>query len=154
MTVIVVVLALVLSALGGWPAVRGVLRLASRSSDAGAPSTGPHVPHVPHAPHRDGPGDDREGPEAARRIDGPESPQALAALRGGTWIGILERFAVTMCVLVDEPAGIAAVVAIKGLGRFPELKENPGASERFVIGTLASLVWAAGIGIGARALLA
>jgi hypothetical protein len=58
-----------------------------------------------------------------------------------------------MCVLVDEPAGIAVVVAVKGLGRFPELRENPGASERFVIGTLASLVWSAAIGVGARALL-
>lgn len=125
MDVVVVILALLTSATGGWLVVYGVLHLASRSVDAGAAAG-----------------------------DGPEGPQAIASLRGGTWIGILERLAVTMCILVDEPAGIAVVVAVKGLGRFPELRENPGASERFVIGTLASLVWSAAIGIAARALLA
>lgn len=124
MHVAVVIAALIVSAAGGWLVVLGVLRLASRSGDAGAPAA-----------------------------DGPQGTQAIASLRGGTWIGILERLAVTMCVLVDEPGGIAVVVAVKGLGRFPELRENPGASERFVIGTLASLVWSAAIGVGARALL-
>jgi hypothetical protein len=122
--VAVVIAALLVSAAGGWLVVLGVLRLASRSVDAGASSG-----------------------------DGPQGPQAIASLRGGTWIGILERIAVTMCILVDESAGVAVVVAVKGLGRFPELRENPGASERFVIGTLASLVWSAAVGIGARALL-
>ena len=50
-------------------------------------------------------------------------------------------------MLLGQPAGVAIVVAVKGLGRYPELKENPGASERFVIGTLASLIWAAGWGV-------
>jgi hypothetical protein len=40
---------------------------------------------------------------------------------------------------------IAYVVAIKGLGRFAELKETPVAAERFIIGTLASMLWAAGV---------
>ncbi|NKY39931.1 hypothetical protein HGA02_10435, partial [Cellulomonas septica] len=67
-------------------------------------------------------------------------------LRGGTWVGILERLAVTGCFLVGEAGGIAVVVAVKGLGRYPELRENPGASERFVIGTFASLLWSAAVG--------
>ncbi|MEV7971866.1 hypothetical protein [Cellulomonas sp. NPDC089187] len=69
-------------------------------------------------------------------------------LRGGTWIGILERLAVTGCLLVGQPGGVAVVVAVKGLGRYPELRagDTPGVSERFVIGTLASMLWAGGVG--------
>ena len=52
-----------------------------------------------------------------------------------------------------EPGGIAFVVAIKGLGRYPELREHPVASERFVIGTLASMCWAATVGVAANAVL-
>jgi hypothetical protein len=61
---------------------------------------------------------------------------------------------VTACMLVGQPEGIAVVVAVKGLGRYPELRENPGASERFVIGSLASLLWAAAVGYGAALLIA
>ncbi|MCU1572757.1 MAG: hypothetical protein JWO93_839, partial [Micrococcaceae bacterium] len=35
----------------------------------------------------------------------------------------------------------------------PELKQTPAASERFIIGTLASMLWAAGIGTLAKWLL-
>ncbi len=85
---------------------------------------------------------------------GPIGTEAVKALRGGTWIGILERFAITGCLLAGEPGGIAFVVAIKGLGRYPELREHPVASERFVIGTLASMCWAATLGVVANAVLA
>ena len=84
---------------------------------------------------------------------GPIGTEAVKALRGGTWIGILERFAITGCLLAGEPGGIAFVVAIKGLGRYPELREHPVASERFVIGTLASMCWAATVGVAANAVL-
>jgi hypothetical protein len=53
---------------------------------------------------------------------------------------------VTGCIVAGAPTGVAVVVAIKGLGRYPELRENPGASERFVVGTLASLLWAGLVG--------
>jgi len=82
--------------------------------------------------------------DAAQR---PDAPDPAAVLRGGTWIGILERLAVTGCLLAGFPAGVAVVVAVKGLGRYPEIRDNPGVSERFVIGTLASLVWAAAAGM-------
>lgn len=80
---------------------------------------------------------------------------AQDTLRGGTWIGILERLAVTGCLLAGQPGGVAVVIAVKGLGRYPELRagNNPGVSERFVIGTLASLVWSGGLGVLGRALL-
>ena len=42
------------------------------------------------------------------------------------------------------PEAIAIVLAVKGLGRYPELRE-PGAAEQFIIGTLASVLWAAAV---------
>ncbi|HEX7202568.1 MAG TPA: hypothetical protein VF249_07350, partial [Arthrobacter sp.] len=65
-------------------------------------------------------------------------------LRGGAIIGILERLGVCLAILTGQPVAIAYIVAIKGLGRFAELKETPVAAERFIIGTLASMLWAAG----------
>lgn len=62
-------------------------------------------------------------------------------LRGGTTIGYLERFAIAGAVLVGQPAAVAIIVAIKGLGRFTEL-DSAAARERFIIGTLLSFTWA------------
>ena len=66
-------------------------------------------------------------------------------LRGGTWIGALERLAVFGSIAVSMPAGVALVLAVKGLGRYPELRsaKRPAAAERFIIGTLVSVLWAA-----------
>src|SRR5215211_1271250 len=125
MSALIVVAALALSAIGGRYVVPLLLRLASRSGDAGrAAGSGASPP-----------------------------PDQAGPLRGGAWIGALERVAVTGCLLAGYPAGIAFVIAIKGLGRYPELREHPGSSERFVIGTLGSLVWAAGWGLLGAALL-
>lgn len=62
-------------------------------------------------------------------------------LRGGTTIGYLERVAVALGIISGFPEAIAVVVALKGIGRFSELAAAE-ARERFIIGTLASLVWA------------
>jgi hypothetical protein len=62
-------------------------------------------------------------------------------LRGGTTIGYLERIAVALGIIAGFPEAIAVVVALKGIGRFSELAAAE-ARERFIIGTLASLVWA------------
>jgi hypothetical protein len=72
-------------------------------------------------------------------------PSATRILRGGAIIGVLERLAVCLAILTGQPVAIAYVVAIKGLGRFAELKETPVAAERFIIGTLTSMLWAAGV---------
>jgi hypothetical protein len=88
-----------------------------------------------------------------RRSIGPNGGvSGTPVLRGGTWIGVLERLAITGTILVGYPEAIAVVIAIKGLGRFPELREATGASasERFIIGTLTSFCWAGGIGAAAR----
>ncbi|MFI2703667.1 hypothetical protein [Cellulosimicrobium composti] len=142
------VVALAASVLGGGPVTQAVLRAAARSGD----------PARPPRPGRSGrargvPADPASVPVPPPPATGPIGTEAVKALRGGTWIGVLERFAITGCLLAGEPGGIAFVVAIKGLGRYPELREHPVASERFVIGTLASMCWAATVGVVANAVL-
>lgn len=69
----------------------------------------------------------------------------IEILRGGATIGYLERLAVLGCLIAGRVEGIAVIVAIKGLGRFSELS-SPEARERFIIGTLVSLIWAGATG--------
>ena len=88
--------------------------------------------------------DPGSGPERRRASD-PE------VLRGGAWIGVLERTAIAGTVLAGWQEGLAVLIAVKGLGRFNELKA-PVAAERFIIGTLASGLWALGC-VGVAVLL-
>ncbi|WP_435300003.1 hypothetical protein [Timonella sp. A28] len=112
-------IALIASAIGGYYTTRGVLALAQRGAA--------HEETQPVA-------DD----------GGPDGVKAKAGLRGGMWIGLLERTLITGFVITGVFAGVAVVIAIKGLGRYPEL--NADTSERFIIGTLASLLWAVACG--------
>jgi hypothetical protein len=77
-------------------------------------------------------------PAAAGVAGGPQDPEIL---RGGAWIGVLERAAIAGTLLVGWPEGLAVVLAVKGLGRYAELRA-PAAAERFILGTLASGLWA------------
>jgi hypothetical protein len=80
-------------------------------------------------------------------IDGGERVrQAGQVLRGGAWIGALERLAVFVTLVAGWGPGLAIVLAVKGLGRYPELRndEDTGVAERFIIGTFTSVLWAAG----------
>jgi hypothetical protein len=71
-----------------------------------------------------------------------------SVLRGGAWVGYLERAAIAATLLAGWPEGIALVLAVKGVGRYPELRGPDSvqshAPETFIIGTLASVLWAAG----------
>lgn len=67
-------------------------------------------------------------------------------LRGGWVIGYLERIAVLAAIALGRFEIVAAVIAVKGLGRFTEL-DSSVARERFIIGTLTSLSWAAACGL-------
>lgn len=78
-------------------------------------------------------------PTSAAAAGGPGDPEVL---RGGAWIGVLERAAIAGTLLARWPEGLAVVLAVKGLGRYAELKAA-AAAERFIIGTLASGLWAA-----------
>jgi hypothetical protein len=82
----------------------------------------------------------------------PQGPARTTVLTGGAWIGALERIAVITTLLARWPEGLALVLAVKGLGRYPELRsaDQPGTAERFIIGPFASALWAAacaGIGL-------
>jgi hypothetical protein len=69
---------------------------------------------------------------------------AEKTLRGGKWIGWFERLAVYASILAGFSGGIAVVLAVKGLARYPELKATTGgAAERFIIGTFTSVLFAA-----------
>jgi hypothetical protein len=93
------------------------------------------------------------------QVDGPGMRAAADILRGGVWIGALERLAVFASLVAGLPEGVAIVLAVKALGRYPELKiedtrsaHKSGVGERFIIGTLISLLWAAAaayVGLGA-----
>jgi len=85
-------------------------------------------------------------------VDRRETPadsldRAGHVLRGGAWIGALERAAIFATLVAGWPEGLAVVLAVKGLGRYPELRAaedgvRTGAAERFIIGTFASVLWA------------
>jgi hypothetical protein len=70
---------------------------------------------------------------------GPQDPEIL---RGGAWIGVLERAVVAASLLAGSAEGLVVLAAVKGLGRYAELR-TPAAAERFILGTLASGLWAA-----------
>ncbi|MHA7290156.1 hypothetical protein ACX80V_10970 [Arthrobacter sp. MDT3-24] len=158
-----IAVALLVAGFAGWPVTALVFRLArtiddkadaatKSDQDASAqdPSSDVTVDAVSEAP-RAGTGQTVDG-ELTTGGGCPPSdvPQVAAALpaqrilRGGAIIGVLERLGVCVAILTGQPVAIAYIVAIKGLGRFAELKETPVAAERFIIGTLTSMLWAAG----------
>jgi hypothetical protein len=75
--------------------------------------------------------------------------QAGEVLRGGALIGALERGAIYAALVAGWPEGLAIVLAIKGLARYPELRspDQPASvtpqavAERFIIGTFTSVLW-------------
>lgn len=82
----------------------------------------------------------------------PGPPPVQELLRGGAVIGVLERTAVTVTLLAGWPEGLAVVLAVKGLARYPELREAR-AGEQFIIGTFASVLWSVACWAVVRALL-
>jgi hypothetical protein len=76
--------------------------------------------------------------------DGERVRQAGAVLRGGAWIGALERLGVYVALVAGWAPGLAIVLAVKGLGRYPELRtqDDTAVAERFIIGTFTSVLWA------------
>ena len=73
--------------------------------------------------------------------------EAGHVLRGGAWIGALERVAIFATLVAGWPEGLAVVLALKGVGRYPELRSadagvHTGTAERFIIGTFTSVLWA------------
>lgn len=120
-----------LAAAGGGPLVEVVLRMASGRLFLRALRDG----------SRRGAGEHGSGEQGVDQVLEADQEAAASELRGGAMIGVLERLAVAGALLAGASQGLALVVAVKALGRYPELR-TAGASERFIIGTLASLLWA------------
>lgn len=85
--------------------------------------------------------------ELPGNADEPETvaPLTYAAtfLRGGEWIGYLERLAVFGALLAGFPEGVAVAMVVKSFARYPEIKaSSTGAAERFIIGTFVSVLFA------------
>ncbi len=152
-----ITLALLAAGFVGWPVTALVFRLARTiddRADAGAASPSAADPAAAEDPAADSTAD-VAGPQPVPGATADATPAQAAAddatvssvriMRGGAIIGVLERLAVCVAILAGQPVAIAYVVAIKGLGRFAELKETPVAAERFIIGTLTSMLWAAGV---------
>lgn len=159
--------ALLVAGFAGWPVTALVFRLARTIDDKADaaraarnsiedPSADVTVDTFPAGPPtgagQAGAGQAVDGELTAREVQPPSDVPypapplpAQRILRGGAIIGVLERLAVCLAILTGQPVAIAYVVAIKGLGRFAELKETPVAAERFIIGTLTSMLWAAGV---------
>nr|WP_315268716.1 hypothetical protein [Microbacterium lemovicicum] len=115
---------------GGDPVTRRILDIATRGSVREGIAGGILV----QTPPRPGAEDDPSAIASTREV-----------MRGGTTIGYLERTAVAVAIIAGFPEAIAVVVAVKGVGRFSELSEAQS-RERFIIGTLSSLLWAAVLG--------
>lgn len=120
---VLALLAVALATVGGNPVVRWVLAVA----DGGRSAEGP-----------------RGGILVELMAEPPATSRQEEILRGGTTIGYLERLAAALGIVAGFPAVIAVIVALKGVGRFTELA-TPAARERFIVGTLASLLWACAV---------
>ncbi|MBM4623061.1 hypothetical protein M3C10_01635 [Micrococcus luteus] len=81
---------------------------------------------------------------AGRLADGGDEEAGDAAadgLRGGRYIGTMERLLMVVLGLAQAYPVIAALMAAKGIVRFPEISADRGAgsrAEEFLIGSLAS----------------
>ncbi|WP_314215217.1 hypothetical protein [Pseudarthrobacter equi] len=155
MTALWIAAALLAAGFGGWPVTALVFRLARTIDDKADAATkardtaeDPAADVTVDVPAPDNAGQAVNGELTAQTgqpaSDVPAAP-VQRILRGGAIIGVLERLGVCLAILAGQPVAIAYIVAVKGLGRFAELKETPVAAERFIIGTLASMLWAAGI---------
>lgn len=79
----------------------------------------------------------------------PVVTSTVSLMRGGRWIGPLERWIIVALGLVGALPIIAAIMAGKGIVRFPEISADRGQgskAEEFLVGSLLS--WSiAGLGI-------
>lgn len=126
---ILALLATALAVLGGDPITRRILTIAT------------------HGSVRDGSGGGilvADSDQDAAALAG-STPHLEEVMRGGATIGYLERISVVVAILAGFPEALAVVVAVKGIGRFSELA-RPEARERFIIGTMSSLLWACVVG--------
>lgn len=91
---------------------------------------------------------DSEGKEGGREEDGESE-----LLKGGRFLGPMERLIVTASILSGNLAGAGFVIAAKGLLRFPEISRSGAKTgideltEYFLVGTFTSVLIAVALGI-------
>lgn len=127
---ILALLAIALAVIGGNPLTRRVLEVATHGRIDETSDGGIRVAIADSDAETDRGGD----------VEGTR-----VLMRGGRMIGYLERLGAVVAIAAGFPEALAVVVAVKGIGRFSELA-TADARERFIIGTLASLVWACLLG--------
>ncbi len=148
----IAVLGAALAVFGGGPAAQLALNLATRGSVTPGTHGGILVSAAAEAQ-----GAPLRGASAQADTADSDAPGTAAGdttgthevLRGGAAIGVLERLCVVLGIVAGFPEVLAIVVAVKGLGRFTELAAAE-ARERFIIGTLASLLWASACAVLVR----
>ena len=113
----------------------------------------PVLPAMPASVSEDG----DEAPEGSDAVDPPisgalpivpgrtDEQDEVTALRGGRWIGPLERLLIIVLAGAGAEVAIAAVVAAKGVIRFPEISQDSTGekAEEFLIGSVSSWILAA-----------
>lgn len=151
----ITLLALSLAAFGGGPVAQLALALATRGSVAAGAHGGILVTDAAGAapasaaPAALAPDAQTPGAPASAAEQTTATPHTREVLRGGAAIGVLERICVALGIVAGFPEALAIIVAVKGLGRFTELA-TAEARERFIIGTLASLLWASACAVLVR----
>jgi len=72
--------------------------------------------------------------------------------RAGRMIGLIERALIFIAVLLRIEALVGFVVAAKAILRFPEIREpgHQALAEYYLVGSLASVLWAVVIGVLTR----
>lgn len=73
--------------------------------------------------------------------DGTPAAREAQTLKAGRYIGLFERLLIGIGIVVRHWEMIVAVIALKTVARYPELDKSITA-EYFLVGSLASLLWA------------
>ena len=110
-----------------------------------------NAPVLPAMPVVDAEGGEEESAEpevisGALPVLGVQAEEEeVTALRGGRWIGPLERLLIIVLAGAGAEVAIAAVVAAKGVIRFPEISQDSTGekAEEFLIGSVSSWILAA-----------
>ena len=104
----------------------------------------PVLPAIPVADEENADGDADETAELPVLGAQPDEEE-VTALRGGRWIGPLERLLIIVLAGAGAEVAIAAVVAAKGVIRFPEISQDSTGekAEEFLIGSVSSWILAA-----------
>ena len=133
--------------------ITAILQCARGRASAPVPGwiNAPVLPAMPVADeeHADDGADEAAEPEVisgALPVLGAQSgEEEVTALRGGRWIGPLERLLIIVLAGAGAEVAIAAVVAAKGVIRFPEISQDSTGekAEEFLIGSVSSWILAA-----------